>query len=154
MSRGPEANFWNTIRKNLPKGSQAWRLENRVAAGMPDCYIMIDGYPLWIELKVTKSNSVKLSPQQIAWHMAHSYAGGHSLILVKRSTTGRLFLFEGREARDVASQGLLSEAIFSGIRVQEAIDAAIGSGRDHFGALFGSGSGRVRGPTHPPTLKK
>jgi len=67
------------------------------------------------------------------------------LILVKRSTTGCLFLFEGRGARDVASQGLLSEAIFSGVGVREAIDAAIGSVRDHFGALFGSGSGRVRG---------
>lgn len=137
MSRGPEANFWSMIRKNLPKGSQAWRLENRVAVGMPDCYIMIDGHPLWIELKVSKSNSVRLSPQQIAWHTAHSHAGGHSLILVKRSSTGTLFLFEGRGARDVASQGLLSEAIFSGIGIRDAIDAAIGSVRGHIEKTFG-----------------
>lgn len=137
MSRGPEANFWSIIRKNLPKGSQAWRLENRVAAGMPDCYIMIDGHPLWIELKVSKSNSVRLSPQQIAWHTAHSHAGGHSLILVKRASTGTLFLFEGRGARDVASQGLLSEAIFSGIGIRDAIDAALGSVRGHIEKTFG-----------------
>ena len=137
MSRGPEANFWNTIRNNLPKGSQAWRLENRVAAGMPDCYIMIDGHPLWIELKVAKSNSVRLSPQQIAWHVSHSHAGGHSLVLVKRSIQGTLFLFEGREARDVASRGLLSEPIFSGIGVRDAIDAAIGSVRGHIEKTFG-----------------
>ena len=142
MSRGPEANFWNIVRKNLPKGSQAWRLENRVAAGMPDCYLMINSHPLWIVLKVTKSNSIKLSPQQIAWHTAHSHVGGHSLILVKRSSTGVLFLFEGRDARDIASQGLLSEPIFSGVGVRDAIDAAIDSVRGHFGALFGAGSGR------------
>ena len=151
MSQGPEANFWKTVKKNLPKGTQAWRLENRVAAGMPDCYLVCESIPLWIELKVSKSNKINLSPQQIAWHIAHSHAGGHSLILVNAPSRGLVFLFAGREARSVASDGLRSTPIWSGSSVQEAVLSGFGSGRDHFGTIFGSGrdSGAARPPTHP-----
>ncbi len=72
---------------------------------MPDVYIVWDGYPIWIELKVIKANKVDLRPQQVAWHTAHTHAGGLSFILVKQAKEGCLFLFEGREARSVASEG-------------------------------------------------
>jgi len=106
MSQGPEANFWNTLRKSLPKNCYAWRVENRVTAGMPDVYIIWDGLPIWLELKVITANSVKLSPQQIAWHTAHSHAGGLSFFLVKSTKDRGLFLFEGRHGRLVASEGV------------------------------------------------
>lgn len=108
---------------------------------MPDVYMIWDGVPLWIEIKVASSNSVKLSPQQVAWHTAHSHAGGFSAILVKRTSDRCLFSFEGRGARSVASEGLVSEAIFSGTSVLGALESIRESGRGHFGALFGSGSG-------------
>lgn len=76
-----------------------------MSAGMPDVYAIWEGYPLWIELKVIKSNAVRLSPQQVAWHTAHSHAGGLSFILVKSAKDRGLFLFEGRTARSVASEG-------------------------------------------------
>jgi hypothetical protein len=60
---------------------------------------------------------------------------------VKRTSDRCLFLFEGRGARSVASEGLCSGAIFSGTSVREALEAVRESGRGHFGALFGSGSG-------------
>ncbi len=73
---------------------------------MPDVYAIWDGLPLWLELKVINTDKVKLSPQQIAWHTAHSHAGGLSFFLVK-STKGRgLFLFEGCHGRLVASEGV------------------------------------------------
>ena len=74
---------------------------------MPDVYFLWEGLPLWIELKAIKGNKANLSPQQVAWHTAHSHAGGLSFILVKHLGQGCLFLFEGREARSVASEGVL-----------------------------------------------
>jgi hypothetical protein len=65
----------------------------------------------------------------------------HSAEEVKRTSDRCLFLFEGRGARSVASEGLCSGAIFSGTSVREALEAVRESGRGHFGALFGSGSG-------------
>ena len=127
MSRGPEANFWTAIRKKLPKNSYAWRLENRVSVGMPDLYIVWESISFWIELKVIKSNKVNLSPQQIAWHTSHSHAGGLSFILAKHQGTGSLYLFESREARTLASEGVFHtegsrlediESVFQAIRDQ------------------------------------
>lgn len=101
---------------------------------MPDVYAIWEGYPIWLELKVITGNKVLLSPQQVAWHTAHSHAGGLSFILVKRSKDGSLFLFEGRGARLLASEGLGSGAAFQGS----------GFG-DLFGAIFGIVSGHYRG---------
>ena len=136
MSQGPEANFWNTIRKQLPQNCYAWRIENRVTAGMPDVYMIWDGIPLWIEMKTTSSNRVNLSPQQIAWHTSHSHVGGFSAILVKRTSDRCLFLFEGRGARSVASEGLCSGAIFSGTSVREALDAVRGACLEHLAGVL------------------
>ena len=97
---------------------------------MPDVYAIHDGLPLWLELKTTNSNSVRLSPTQISWHTAHSHVGGLSFILVKHLGSGTLFLFAGHRARLLASEGLGSGSDFEG------------SG---FGDLFGAISGIVRG---------
>ena len=73
---------------------------------MPDVYAIWNGFPVWIELKVITGNKVRLAPQQVAWHTAHSHAGGLSFILVKRSKDRGLFLFEGCHGRSVASEGV------------------------------------------------
>ena len=108
---------------------------------MPDVYAIWDGLPVWIELKVIKANSVRLSPQQVAWHTAHSHAGGLSFILVKRSKDRGLFLFEGRHGRLVASEGLGSGTAFHGSGIGDIWDEIYRVGSGHFGAKFGSGSG-------------
>jgi len=73
---------------------------------MPDVYAIWDGLPIWLELKVIKTDKVNLSPQQVAWHVSHSHAGGLSFILVKAPRHGCLFLFEGCHGRSVASEGV------------------------------------------------
>jgi hypothetical protein len=109
MSRGPEANFWNSIRQNLPKKCIATRIENQHGGGVPDVHILIDSMPVWIELKVTNGNAVKLSPHQVAWHTAYWARGGLSFVLVKSLGSRSLFLFRGSEALPLARGGL-SEA--------------------------------------------
>ena len=108
---------------------------------MPDVYAIWDGLPIWLELKVITANSVKLSPQQVAWHTAHSHAGGLSFFLIKRSKDRGLFLFEGRDGRYIASEGIGSgtENLCSGFGDLWERIYRVGSG--HYRDRFGVGSG-------------
>ena len=102
----PEGNFWNTVRKNLPPNSFATRIENRHGGGIPDAHIIWDSLAFWLELKITKSNKVLLSPHQISWNTAYSHKGGVNFILVKRVGERCLFLFEGRQSAQLSEVGL------------------------------------------------
>ena len=68
---------------------------------MPDVYLCIDGVPIWLELKLTKTNRVKVSKSQIAWHSSHSRCGGVSFFLLHDPSTGDLFLFDGALAIEI-----------------------------------------------------
>lgn len=69
---------------------------------MPDVHLLWDGLPVWLELKVaTKTNRIKLSPQQIAWHMAYYARGGASFFLVKAPSSSSIVLFEGKMGPDL-----------------------------------------------------
>lgn len=105
MSKGPESNFWKQIRNNLPEKCFATRIENKHGGGVPDVHMVWDGLPFWLELKVTKSNAVSISPHQIAWHMAYCSNGGSSFYLVKRSSTRELLLFGGKTGALLADGG-------------------------------------------------
>lgn len=68
---------------------------------MPDTYLMADGVPLWVELKVTKNDRVSVRPSQIAWHSAHNRCGGVSFFLILHAKTGDLFSFDGGRAAEI-----------------------------------------------------
>ncbi len=106
MSKGPEANFWNTLRSNLPPKCQATRIENKHGGGVPDVHLIWDGLPCWIELKVSKGNAVKLSAHQVAWNTVYWARGGANFILVKRSSERDLLLFEGGQSAQLVEKGL------------------------------------------------
>ena len=67
-----------------------------------------DHIPLWIELKTVKNNAIKISPHQIAWHMAYYARGGASFFLVKHLSTRHIHLFEGCQGPDLLEKGLSS----------------------------------------------
>jgi len=106
MSKGPEANFWQSIRTNLPKKCFATRIENKHGGGVPDVHMVWDGLPFWMELKVAKSNKVNISPHQVAWNMAYYARGGASFYLVKRAKERDLILFRGDQGAALSSCGL------------------------------------------------
>jgi len=106
MSKGPEANFWNSIRQNLPKKWFATRIENKHGGGIPDVHIVADGIPFWMELKVTKSIAVNLSAHQVAWNMAYWARGGANFILVKQLSTRHIYLFDGDQGPALVDGGI------------------------------------------------
>lgn len=105
------------------KKTHLQRIENRVSEGMPDCYLCLDGIPIFLELKVTKSDRVRISKSQIAWNLAHSRCGGVSFILVYRPSEGDAFLFEGEKVLEI--QGSRVESLAScALRVGSLDDVA------------------------------
>jgi Holliday junction resolvase len=65
-----------------------------------------------VELKVTRSNKIRFSPHQIAFHVQHPKS---TYILVKSLDTSLWKLYEGKDIRELAACGLKLEACRSGL---------------------------------------
>ena len=101
-----ESNFWKQLKRNLPKKTFVQRLENKSGGGVPDVFALVDGLPVWLELKVSKNNRVIISPHQIAWHMSYFSKGGKSFFLVRGASAKDLYLFGGEHGSELLRLGL------------------------------------------------
>ena len=91
-----EKTLGNEIKKALPKNSFFQKIENRVSNGFPDLFILLNGIPLFIELKSPiKGNRIKCEKSQIAWHLRYNACNGVSFFLLRVPLTSDLFLFDG-----------------------------------------------------------
>tara|TARA_Y100001963_G_scaffold118401_1_gene164925 strand:- start:104 stop:502 length:399 start_codon:yes stop_codon:yes gene_type:complete len=101
--RGPEAKFYQKFKKSNP--NIIWnRIENLSIPGMPDALGYTEKFFYFtVEFKVTKGNKVRLSPHQIAYHVAHPY---NSFICVQHLGSGTVKLYEGSVVRDLVAWGL------------------------------------------------
>ena len=88
----PEQNLYAKVKKSIPKIS--WiRLENLSLSGTPDLLgYNNSGNFFTVELKDTKSNKVRFSPHQLAFHVKHPR---NSFILVEHLGQGTVKLFPG-----------------------------------------------------------
>jgi hypothetical protein len=98
-----EKNFWTLLRNNLPL--TMYRVENRVAQGMPDVHYIREGRSGWIELKYIDKWPKKrfvsgLRLNQAMWANKYISKEGKSWILIR---VGRDFtvLVNGKFARDL-----------------------------------------------------
>jgi hypothetical protein len=104
--------LWLDLKKNTP--TICWnRIENLAVPGLPD----VLGYNkhqhfFTVELKVTRSNKIRFSPHQIAFHVQHPK---NTFILVKSLDTSLWKLYEGKDIRSLAARGLQLEACRSGL---------------------------------------
>jgi len=108
----PERKLWLDLKKNTP--TICWnRIENLAVPGLPD----VLGYNkhqqfFTVELKVTRSNKVRFSPHQIAFHVTHPK---NTFLLVKSLASSDWKLYEGKDIRLLAARGLLLEPCCSGL---------------------------------------
>ena len=108
----PETKFWHELKRNTPQIKWT-RLENSSVFGTPDLLgYNSSGHFFTVELKVTKSNSVRLSPHQIAFHKLHPK---NSFILVKSLAARRVKLYEGSRILELDACGLKLEACCLGL---------------------------------------
>ena len=113
---GPERKLYQKLKKNIP--SISWiRLENLSLSGTPDLLgYNTSGHFFTVELKVTKSNKVRLSPHQIAFHTRHP---DNTFIMVKAlgpctPNTSPISMYHGHRIRELAACGLKLDACYSG----------------------------------------
>ena len=105
-----ESNFYKQLRVNTPE--VLWtRIENRHGGGIPDLNGRYDGRDFWVELKITTTNKVRLSPTQISWHYNRGLYGGRSFILVKNTKTKEIKLFNNTDVRKLALEGFQSNSL-------------------------------------------
>ena len=109
---GPERKLYQKLKKNITTIS--WiRLENLSLSGTPDLLgYNNSGHFFTVELKVTKSNKVRLSPHQIAFHVRHP---NNSFILVESLDQRCLKLFPGSKVQELAACGLALEPLCLGL---------------------------------------
>ena len=108
----PETKFWYEL-KRITSQIKWTRLENNSLFGTPDLL----GYNthqhfFTVELKVARSNSVRLSPHQIAFHITHPK---NSFILVQTHGQRSAKLYEGSAVRELAAHGLRLEPLRLGL---------------------------------------
>ena len=114
---GPERKFYQKVKKSFTNISLI-RLENNSLHGTPDLLAYNNsGNFFTIELKVTKSNKVKFSPHQIAFHVKHPR---NSFILVEtldsRSAKHvEYYLYPGSGILALEACGLALEPLAKGL---------------------------------------
>ena len=109
---GPEKKLWHELKRNSPQIKWT-RLENTSLLGTPDLLGYTNsGKFFTVELKVTKSNKVRFSPHQIAFHIRHPK---NTFILVKSLGQSDLKLFEGTKIMELVACGDKLEACCLGL---------------------------------------
>ena len=104
--------MWNELKRNTSKITWT-RLENFAGIGTPDLLGYANNRHFFtVELKVTKSNSVRFSPHQIAFHIRHPK---NTFILVKSLGQSDLKLFEGTKIMELVACGYKLEACSLGL---------------------------------------
>ena len=107
-----ETKFWHEIKKNTPKIKWT-RIENTSLLGTPDLLGYNDsGHFFTVELKVTRSNRLKFSPHQIAFHVRHP---NNTFIMVEHLASSNVKLYEGSKIEQLVACGLKLDACRLGL---------------------------------------
>ena len=112
---GPEQKLYKKLKAFTPQ--IIWnRIENLSISGMPDLLgYNTSGTFFTVELKVTKSNKIRFSPHQIAWHVQHPK---NSFILVQvlgPRAVNRFQMFRGSRIMELSGRGLELDACCLGL---------------------------------------
>ena len=120
----PETKFWHELKRITPQIKWT-RIENTGSFGTPDLLgYNTSGHFFTVELKVTRINSVRLSPHQISFHYRHPK---NTFILVKHRGSCAVKLYEGSRIMELVACGLKLDACCLGL-------AACGSQLSSLGA--------------------
>jgi hypothetical protein len=91
------------------------RLENLSGFGTPDLLCYNKNHTFFTcELKVSKGNSVKLSPHQISFHVKHPH---NTFILVSSDAYRQEKLYEGSRCLELASEGCMLPPLREGLEL-------------------------------------
>ena len=106
MTVKPETNFWKNLKTLLESGRdeyQVSRIESYSTPGFPDCVVFHKKTGFFtLELKlIQRSNRIRISPFQFAWHARHFALGAPVFILASALGGRRVKLFSGTKAQEL-----------------------------------------------------
>ena len=108
----PETKFWHELKRITPQNTWT-RIENTSASGTPDLLgYNTNRHFFTVELKVTRGNSVRFSPHQIAFHYKHPE---NTFIMVKHRGSCAVKLYEGSRIMELVAWGLKLEPLCLGL---------------------------------------
>ena len=119
-----ESKFYNELKRNTPQ--IRWtRIENTSLLGTPDLLgYNAFGHFFTVELKVCKRNSVRLSPHQISFHVAHPK---NTFICIKHRGPRSVKLYSGSMVRELDACGLKLKPLCLGLEACGLMLEALGS---------------------------
>jgi len=121
---GPERKLYQKVKKSFSDFSLI-RLENNSLHGTPDLLVYNNsGHFFTVELKVTKSNKVKFSPHQIAFHVKHPH---NTFICIEHLGSGAVKLFRGSRILELEACGLELEACCLGLEACHSFFSKLGA---------------------------
>ena len=104
--------FYNELNRNTPQIT-CTRMQTTSCSVTPDLLGYNAYHPSFtVELKVTKSNSVRFSPHQIAFHKLHPK---NNFILAKHLASCDVKLYEGFKIDELVACGLKLDACCLGL---------------------------------------
>jgi Holliday junction resolvase len=122
-----ESKFWQEVKAKLSPHLILNRIETASLSGFPDVIAYTKQHSfITIELKVSQSNSVKLSPHQIGFHILRPI---NTYILVKHLAApvsklkpcdlklSDVKLYKGSSVQDLATRGVKLEPFLTGWNV-------------------------------------
>ena len=108
----PETKLWHELKRITPQITWT-RLENNSVFGTPDLLgYNTNQHFFTVELKVSKINSVRFSPHQIAFHVQHPK---NSFIMVQHRGPCAVKLYEGSRIMELVALGLALEPLRLGL---------------------------------------
>ena len=126
---GPEAKFYQQI-KRIFKEFSLIRLENSSLLGTPDLLVCnTSGHFCTLEIKVTKSNKLRFSPHQIAFHKRHP----HNTFIIAKALgplppkTSPISMYRGSRITELVASGLKLDACSLGLDACRLMLEQVGS---------------------------
>ena len=109
---GAEARLYKKL-KNVSKDIVWTRIENQSLFGTPDLLGYNDNNTFFtVELKVTKSNKIRFSPHQIAFHVKHPH---NTFICIEHLGQRSVKLFPGSMIKELDACGLALDPLRLGL---------------------------------------
>lgn len=97
-----ESGFWKKLRESL-KLDMMERVENKIAAGWPDVFILHNEKTTWIELKIEKKFPARINfePAQPNWLCDYSKIGGRCFVFLFVEDENLIYVWKGSDSRQL-----------------------------------------------------
>ena len=143
-SRKKEQRVWDAMKNHCPPNVRLERVENGLAAGLPDVHGISMSLTRWFELKHLDVPKLASTPMvkndtfevdQVKWHKIYAHFGGTSFA-VARDDEMQLYLIPGRDIPPVLQPGKVGNAPRTALQALNSVQMRMRYGVPNWTELF------------------